>query len=408
MKFTARILATGIVGLTLFACAPTGPTIVRAPTLATTSACVGSALNKVPFLLLPFDPTKNFATNSIPQPDAAAIPADVWTDLQKAFSIAPAGFQQQLCSLNGIFINPEGCSRSNPNDPTSPYVPTTCNPSPVAVGNNSWGMRQYDPNSGTILGRYVALSLGLWNNSASPGWSCGARTYCAPPFQTFQTGVIRALLMALAPTVSISAAKLPTISVSTSANTAEMSVLATLAHEYGHVLWYDTFVSMKGGGSADPTAGPCGGQFYTPAIPAWKYTLDVPPGRWLTFGQIREQSPLNSTILNLPGFYTANLPGLAGDNLNRLFTGGYWASTLAAFSPDEDFVETFELTVLAAAKPASATQPLFQSMVITIPGTRKTYSPDVFDSLVPGTELARKYVCIAGALPAQAQTRHRL
>jgi len=402
MKPSALILTATIAALALFACAPTTPTIVSALAPATTSACTGSALNQVPFLQSGFDPK----SNSTPQPDAAAIPADVWTDLQKAFSIAPPTFQQQLCNLNGIFINPAGCTRSNPNDPNSPYDPTMCKLSPIAIGNNSWGMRQYDPNSGAILGRYVALSLGLWNNSVPPGWTCSGRTYCAPPFQTYQTGIVQALLMSLAPTVPINATKLPTISPSTTAP--EMSVLATLAHEYGHVFWYDTFVPMKGGGPAAPAAPPVCGQFYTAATAPWQYPVSVPPGRWLTFGQIREQSPLNSTILNFPGFYTANLPGLAGDNLNRLFNGGWWASTLAAFSPDEDFVETFELTVLAAAKPAGAAQPLLQSMVINIPGSHsKTYSFDIFDNLVSGTELARKYVCVGGSLPAQAQSRHR-
>lgn len=407
MKILPSVFVAGIVGLILCACVQLGPTVVSAPAPATTSACTGGALNKVPFLQSGFDPR----SNSTPQQDPAAIPTDVWTDLQKAFSIAPPSFQQQLCGangVNGIFINPAGCRRLNPNDPNSPYDPTTCNSSPMAVGNNSWGMRQYDPNSGAILGRYVALSLGLWNNSASPSWTCSGRTYCAPPFQTYQTGVVQALLMSLAPTVPISATSLPTISPSASANIPEMSVLASLAHEYGHILWYDNFVPMKGGGPAALAApGFCGGQFYTAATAPWQYSVSVPPGRWLSFGQIREQSPLNSTILDLPGLYASNLPGLAGDNLNRLFNGGQWASTLAAFSPDEDFVETFELTVLAAAKPAGAAQPLLQSMVIKIPGSHKTYSPDIFDNLVSGTELARKYVCLAGSLPPQAQFRHR-
>ena len=404
MKILPPVLIAGIVGLILCACPQLGPTGLSGLAPATTSACTGAALNKVQFLQYGFDPK----SNTTPQPDAATIPDDVWADLQKAFSIAPPGFQQQLCNLNGIFINPASCARLNPNDPTSPYDPKTCNPSPMAIGNNSWGMRQYDQNSGAILGEYIALSLGLWNNSASPGWTCIGRTYCAPPFQTYQTGVVQALLMSLAPAVPINATNLPTISSSASANTSEMSVLATVAHEYGHVLWYDKFVP-RGGGPADPTgAGFCGGKFYTGPLASWKYPVAVPPGRWLDFGEIREQSPLNSTILNLPGFYTANQPGLAGDNLNRLFNGGLWASTLAAFSPDEDLVETFELTVLAAAKPPGAAQPLLQSMVMKIPGSRgRIYSFDIFDNLVSGTELARKYVCVAGSLPPQAQFRHR-
>ena len=199
---------------------------------------------------------------------------------------------------------------------------------------------------------------------------------------------------------------------STCPSCAAASVLATLAHEYGHVLWYDTFVP-KGGGPADPTGnGFCDGHFYTAQTAPWQYPVSAPPGRWLNFGQIRDQSPLTSPILPLPGLYGANLPGKAGDNLLRLYVGGAsggpWASVLAAFSPDEDFVETFELSVLASAEPAGATQPLLQSMPITIPGSRGAPpSFDVFTNLQPGNELARKYFCIAGSLPSQAQFRRK-
>ena len=403
MQLTLPVLVAGIVGLTLCACAP----VERASVPATTSACTSGALNTVPFLSLPYDPT----SNTTPSADGAAIPGDVWTDLQNAFAIA-AAFQKQLCGLNGIFINPKDCRRVDPTNPKSPYDPTTCNSQPMAIADNSWGMRQYDPTSGNILGRYIALSLGLWNNTGSPGWSCGVRTNCAPPFHTYQTALIQALLIALSPTFQPVPGKLPTFSIAASADTAAMSVLATLAHEYGHVFWYDTFVP-KGGGPADPTGnGFCSGKFYTAPTASWRYPVDVPPGRWLNFGEIRNQSPLTSPILPLPGLYNANLPGKAGDNLLRLYVGGAyggpWASALAAFSPDEDFVETFELSVLASAEPAGATQPLLQSMPITIPGSRSVPpSFDVFTNLQTGTELARKYICIAGSLPPQAQLRHK-
>src|SRR6516162_6559466 len=100
MQLTLPVLVAGIVGLTLCACAP----VERASVPATTSACTSGALNTVPFLSLPYDPTSNTTSSA----DGAAIPGDVWTDLQNAFAIA-AAFQKQLCGLNGIFINPKDC-----------------------------------------------------------------------------------------------------------------------------------------------------------------------------------------------------------------------------------------------------------------------------------------------------------
>jgi hypothetical protein len=406
MRLAIMLVAAGIGGLTLAGCVETPPggiapsgvaASARGAALTATSACTsGGVLKQVPFLSLPYDPKSNTAPSA-----GAAIPTDVWTDLQAAFAIA-TGFQTQLCALNGIFINPAGC--------TKPDDPTTCVSSPMVIANNGWGVRQYDPNNGNILGRYIALPLGLWNNSAPSGWSCGTRTYCAPPFHTYQTALLQGLLMALSPTLLPAAPKLPSFSIANaSADTGAMSVLATLAHEYGHILWYDKFVA-KGGGPADPTGTSfCGGQFYTTPTVSWQYPVSVPPGRWLNFGQIRDQSPLTSPILTLPGFYNANLPAKAGDNLLRLYVGGIsvgpWASVLAAFSPDEDFVETFELSVLASAQPSGASQPLLQSMKVAIPGSHGTIPFDVFTNLQNGTELARKYVCIAGALPPQSQLR---
>jgi hypothetical protein len=386
MKLTALFPVTGIIGLALFACAPPAP---PAPPVqaATASACsdARTALNPVSFLVMGYDPK----SNSTPPADPVAIQKDITSDLQNAFSAAPPSFQTQLCGLSGIFIDPTGCMRTNTN---SPYDPTTCNASPVAIGSHSWGMRQYDPSNNGVLGKYVALSLGLWNNTGgSLTWSCGTRTYCAPPFQTYQTGVIQGVVSTLS---TVSLTNLPTFSAVSpaAANTAAMSVLATLAHDTGHVLWYDTFVPKAGSVAvAVSTRGSCG-QFYT-ASPDWQYALDVPPGRWLNFGQIRNQSATNSTILQLPGLLDSNNSNnlkIAWGDLYHLYAGAHWASALAAFSPDEDFVETFELSVLASANP-----PL-TSMQITIPG----FPPyDIFSNLTNGTELARKYMCIGGSLP---------
>jgi hypothetical protein len=384
MRLGALILITGIIGLAFFACAPTPPTVVSAPVRATTSACTGNALNPVPFLLIPFNP----GANQTPMPDPHyAIPNDVKLDITAAFNLAPA-FQTALCGLNGIFIDPTGCG-------TAPYNPKNCTLNDAEIADNSWGLRTYNAD-GSIGGRYVALSLGLWNNTAAPGWSCGTRTMCAAPFQAYQTKFVRALLSTLSPNAN--SVSPPYFSnVAANVNTSAMSVLAALAHERGHVLWYDTFVPTGGGPVVTPSTFCTTAPFYS--AQTWPYPIDVPAGRWLTFGEIRNQAATSSlpttssTVLQLPGLYNTNLPGNAGDYLHNIYTGQRFASIMAAFSPDEDFVETYELFTLANA------QPPLQSLTINIQGSKRLYQYDIFTNLNSTTELGRKFACF-GPLPA--------
>jgi hypothetical protein len=67
---------------------------------------------------------------------------------------------------------------------------------------------------------------------------------------------------------------------------------------------------------------------------------------------------------------------------------------LASFSPDEDFVETFQLFVLMHAKP-----PL-QHLRVRIPGTRKQpYLDDIPFTFNQKPELVRKSGCFEYLLP---------
>ena len=150
------------------------------------------ALKDVPFLPMGFDPK----SNTTPVPDGnIPINSDVQQDLKAAFNAA-AGFQNQLCGLDGfgldgIFIDPTGCAVPNAG---SSYDPHTCNLNHQQIAENSWGLRTYPPNPNPGK-RYIALSLGLWNNQNQSGpWSCSPMHACAPPFQTFKTKLIAAHL----------------------------------------------------------------------------------------------------------------------------------------------------------------------------------------------------------------------
>jgi len=388
MKPSALILTTAILVVGVFACAPPQPP----QAFRTAKVCTDGTLNKVPFLLLPFNPQ----SNQSPQPDTTTpINGDVQSDLTAAFSAAPA-FQQQLCGLDGIFIDPTSCSRPDSN---SAYDPNTCALTDNDVANHSWGLRVFPSGE-----KYITLSLGLWKNNSSSPWACQPPhqgQVCAPPFLTYQTRLVRALLGTIWPNVSIT--NLPQfVSVSPpSANISAMSVLATLAHEYGHVLWYDKFVPTPGGPASTTTPTSfCGGQlFYPKSSPySWPYTVDLPSGRWLSFGEIRNQA-YPSDVLQLPGLLVQKHYSEGGDRLHAMFTNQRWASALAAFSPDEDFVETFELSVLT-----NGNTPL-TSLIISIPGSRpRPYQDDVLDNLNGSSELGRKYQCF-GPLPQSLRQR---
>src|SRR5207249_918553 len=209
----------------------------------------------------------------------------------------------------------------------------------------SWGFREPDGD------KYIGISLGLWKND--PGNPCTPpRRVCAPSFQTYHTRLIRALLKRTAEKSTLPPHPIPAPdsdppSVDVSPNTSALSVLATLAHEYGHILWFDTFVQPPGTLYVSNTDTFCAGNFYPTG--SWQgLKVDIPPGRWIDFGDMRLQ-PSGSDVSQLPdllrrGNYTA-----AAARLYRIHASRRWATALSAFSPDEDFVETFELSVLRKA-----------------------------------------------------------
>jgi hypothetical protein len=328
IKLSALIVTAGIITLVLSACPPLPPAPAPPPppTLAAQVCDAKGALIPVPFLAGSFRPEPPF--DQSPQPDPAQVNPEIESDLTAAFNAAPQFFKDRLCKLNGIFINRAGCSGNEPN---------TCYLSDRDVANNSWGFRKYPSGE-----RYIAISLGLWNfrPCQSP------RTVCAPPFQTYETRLVQALLKTLSPT-------LVPIQFSASPNTVAMTVLATLAHEYGHIYWFDSFVidpntgAPNPGGPADTTRF-CSGGFYPPG--SWPFPVDLPPGRWLSFGEILNQADA-SDVLQLPGLLRPGSLSEAAARLHNIYSNGRWASALAAFSPHEEFVEAFELFVLRNANP---------------------------------------------------------
>ena len=380
MKLNALILVAVISGLTLFACAgtmPDGETGTQHSQNAgggdkIAAVCVVGALQSVPFVKLPYNPASNIA----PTPEDLTVhPVNpvVQMDLAAAVAAVP-GFRTQLCSLDGIFIDPSGCVIPNPGDT---YDPTTCSPLGTKVADHSWGLRTFPPNA-TPGKRYIGISLGLWNNG------CNARPAkaCAPQFDSFKTRHILALLDRTAgkgsnphnmwshdspPSHSVE----PNMFAASSAN----SVLAVLAHEYGHVYWFDNFVQPPGSSLITNTF--CNGNFYPSG--SWGASpVRVPGSRWSGFGDISLAA--GSDVQGLPDQIDMHgYPGVAAA-LHKIHSARQWASTLAAFSPDEDFVETFELSVLGKAG--------LQKLTFKIDGHSDTVFPPA-----AGSELATKVAC---------------
>ena len=369
MKPVSLIMMAAFVALAGFGCVPPPPAELRVG-----QACQNGVLN-VHFLAEPFTPGPPYAHD--PQVDPAAVDPNILADLTAAFNAAPPFFKDQLCSLNGIFISRHGCTG---------YDPSTCNLRDNEVADDSWGFREPDSD------KYIGISLGLWNNAACQG----TQRICAPPFQTYQTRLLRALLDRTAqdklPSVP-AGYQLPTdfASPTVSPNTSAMTVLATLAHEFGHIYWWHNFVEPPGSEHANPApVAFCGGSFYPGG--RWEGAIvDVPPHRWVPFGYIAQ--PSSPYVAPLADLLRSRSYGNVGENLHRIYSSGRWASALAAYSPDEDFVETFELYVLINANPG------LQTLAINV----GNHSDNLLQNVNPNSELGRKFRCF-GALP-QLQPR---
>ncbi len=235
-----------------------------------------------------------------------------------------------MCALTKVYINPTGCANGDPYHCTLPAQQAL---------DNSWGYRerldQVNQVGGPPYQKYIATSAGLWKNGGQ-----------APAFARFETVLLQTLLGWNAASYS-----------SAVPNTPAMAVLAVLAHEYGHVLWYDTFNPNHILNFFEEPPGLCpnGASFFKGQ---WKglTQTDIQPPKWRTFRASQNarpsddasignpQSPLAGTLL-----YDAQRHDAPNTTrkLRQLFKNpGRWPSLFAAFAPDEDFVETFKFYVL--------------------------------------------------------------
>jgi len=325
---SALLLCAAFLLATAFACAPAlappplfggGPSALSWPLANCDAVSFANAVQMAqPFPLL---------TTQAPAANGA-VQRNMWTDLQAAFAMAPPFFQKQLCDLNGVYVSGD---------------------------SDSWGFR--NPNTGQ---KFIAVTQDLWNDTPDIPGTSPARA-AAIPYATFENRILKALLEGWTGPQH----PLGPFNPSDSART----VLAALAHEYGHVLWYDTYVPNYGKEAhfedccSDGTT-----TFYTGS---WENpTTNEPPpsyspgSRWRFFGDIAGTKLVDDVDVrvlqtSVPAPGKPDTHG-AGKMLHRIYRlrppygqgTGRWAGLFAAFSPQEDFVETFKLFVLRKAPTA--------------------------------------------------------
>jgi hypothetical protein len=380
-KPSLLIVTGGIVASLLFACMrqpprstePGGGLPGKARTLAVCP--VETFLGKAKYLARASPPyTLPGSGYSRPPIDPAPVSDSILRDLGRAFSEAHPFFKGQLCNVAGIYIDRTDCDSNDPR---------TCRLSDVDIASYSWGFRS-NPSGD----KYIGISLGLWKNGGQ-----------LPPYDQFRTRHIRALLKTLSPKAEHDPRPPRHIPVPEFAPTAA-TLLAVLAHEYGHALWFDTFV-VKDDGTPDP-GGPintdlfCFGTYYSDS---WRDKVDLPLTRWIGFGDVRNRHRTSGIdVDDLRSYLGQENFILVGNFLQKVYSGGEWSNLLAAFSPDEDFVETFELYVLLWSYSGL-------SSPIEITGTT-TQTYDIPRTWMSAQSLTRKMSCIGGlpqtAAPAPA------
>jgi hypothetical protein len=338
-----RLTLLGVAGIFAVACSACAPAPVPTPIIGPSSGSGTGTPNctatefaaSVQVLGAAFDPTKL-------KPPPAGTPLDkntnggAWQDLSDAFDAAPAKFKERLC-MTSVLIDPY-YDQKNP---------------------LSWGFRK--PNT---MERFIGLPSFLWGG--------GTLTSNAGKYSAYETDVFARIFERATGQKWDTNSAYPPIygepkSSGTSVDTSGMTVLAILAHEYGHTLFYELF---KGNDPYPPnTATKAWGFCRSPAAARNGYfdntwlSITIPPDYWTYFGaatdlhannlvqigDIQNELSPNKPKPNWGNIATYVAALYANDNYpapSGRVQSGRWPSLYGAISPIEDFVEAFKFAVL--------------------------------------------------------------
>lgn len=311
------LLCAGILVTTALACAPA---VAPPPTFTISTVNCSSPANfaasaqrlSATFVPDPLGPPGNAPTSNGPVTNQSTL-----NDLANAFSLAPASFLNELCGNTG-------------NPAVSLFV-QDCPAAPGACTVGSWGYRQRSTGA-----RFIALSAGLWQGNAP-----------ALSYPAFETAVVDNL-------VGVSG-----LGTYVSANNPgpEMTVLAVLAHELGHILFWGRNAINRPCPNPPPNGDPIFWRI------AWSRAAGPPPFHNFGVQDTHDQRIRGPSKDDVRA--NAGNPPVARSLLGQIYSGD-WASLLANVAPDEDLIETYKLFVLTTAR--SAGRGPLTSLVFTIPG----------------------------------------
>ena len=339
------LLCAGILVAMALACSPAvaPPPAFTVSTVNCTSPT--NFANSAQRLSASFAPDPLAPPGNVPTSNGPVTNASILTDLAAAFSLAPPAFLNELCGNTG-------------NPAVSLFV-QDCPPAPGICTVRSWGYRQRAGGA-----RFIALSAGLWQGAA-PALSDPA----------FETAVIDNLVGVQGLASYVSASN----------DSPEMTVLAVMAHELGHILWWNKGLMSR----RCPNPLPPGVDRIFWKI-AWQ-NAGGPPA-FHNFGvqfptDRRLRGPSKDDVRN-----NAGSPPVARNLLRQIY-GGDWASLLANVAPDEDLIETYKLTILTTARNVGK-GPL-TSLVVNIPTIGSVdVIHDLFLSSDPNKWLSKKRIWV--------------
>lgn len=351
------LLCAGILAATCFACAqpfaPAPPPTFTVNTVDCTSPAAFAA--SIQRLDASFVPNPTGPPGSSPKPGGSVANPNVVADLTNAFALAPQRLRNQLCGT--------------PGNPGVAVFIQDC-PANSACVAGSWGYRKRSTGE-----KFIALSQGLWQTIGIGS---------AMPYTDFETAVLANLLGASGVAKYQSASN----------NRPEMTVLAALTHEMGHILLWDSTGWTMNRACPNPHVG-LPDRFWqiswrdpaAPPTPFHGFGDEFPGARRIN---LLDKNQIRNEVL-------AGQIGPARSDLQQIYHGE-WASLLANVAPDEDLIESYKLFILNTANNVGS-GPL-TSLKIDIPSQRQEPSPDVIEqSLTSGTPLFDKRKWVNACLP---------
>ncbi len=377
---SALLFGTVLIVAACLACAPVATfappaSMAGAASLASGTCPDGSKyLSKVSYLARPFQPD-----TGLNAPTGTALPDPYGPDLVQAFDIASPTFQARLCSVDAIYVQGTACT------------------SDEQCFGESWGWWQ--STNKFHGGRLVGLSAALWSYKPAPGAPSGAYSRYETDLMNTVLPLKSARYSGAASCSSPGGCRCDSGGNCTSADIFPMALLAALAHEVGHIRWYDlvvTYDPVSKTYSAPRNICTDGSEFFSgwgqpvKGPPKWRHVL-TPQQRRSDWGGPGSNWP--NIHRNIPHIRDIDWSGNQEDRANKtlaLLVGDQpWASVFGSISPDEDFVETYKFKVLTTAR-----LPV-KWVKITIP-TLPPQDTNIADDYARGAKpsLAKKLGCI--------------